>query len=82
MDTDHLLLLATARRRANDGTGRAIRLTARLSLADVGSAIGVDRSTIWRWEEGRTKPRGEHALRWAALLNELERAQADVVTAA
>lgn len=71
MTTDHLLLIAAAHRYASDGTGRAIRQAAGLSLAEVGDAIGVDASTVWRWEDGRTRPRGERGARWAVLLNKL-----------
>lgn len=55
------------------GGARAIRERAGLSLAELAAEIGVDRSTLWRWETRRRRPRGEAALRYLALLEELSR---------
>jgi transcriptional regulator with XRE-family HTH domain len=66
------LRLAAVRAAAADGRARQLRLAARLSLADVGRACGVDQSTVYRWETGRRSPRGEAALRYEAFLRALE----------
>lgn len=49
------------------GTVRTIRESAGLSLGDVGRALGVSRSCIFRWEHGQV-PRGELAHRYLHLL--------------
>lgn len=35
---------------------------------DVAAAVGVSTQTVWAWENGRSKPRGEHRQRYAELL--------------
>jgi DNA-binding transcriptional regulator YiaG len=67
--------LATVRAMAASGRARNIRQAARLSLAEIGAACGVDQASIWRWEMGRRSPRGEAALRYAGVLEALIRAQ-------
>lgn len=67
------LKLAAVRARAADGSARRIRVAAHLSLTDIASAVGVDQSTVHRWETGRRAPRGAPALRYGALLDALER---------
>jgi len=53
------------------GTVRTIREAAGLSLGDVGRALGVSRSTVFRWEHGQV-PRGETASRYVHLLLTLQ----------
>lgn len=38
-------------------------------LADVAEAVGVDRSTIWRWETGRSVPSVRDLAIWSAVLS-------------
>lgn len=45
-----------------------MRVQADLSLREMASQIGVDISTLSRWETGTTVPRAGAALRWAAAL--------------
>ncbi len=71
MDMLDIERLAAARRHVAHGTGRSIREAASLSQAEVAQAIGADESTVWRWEHGITRPRGERAVRWAQLLERL-----------
>jgi HTH-type transcriptional regulator/antitoxin MqsA len=53
---------------------RAIRLSAGLSLADVGKvAGGVSRQAVAAWEAGKAIPTGEHLTAYARLLRELQR---------
>lgn len=73
MDTQELLGLQSARQHFDNGTGRGIRKAAGLSMGEVAKVVGVSEPTIWRWEEGKNRPRGAAAARWAALLDELDR---------
>lgn len=76
MTGKQLALLRVAARLAEDGTGRQIRVQAKVPMHLIAKSIGVDESTISRWERGQRQPRGEGAIRWADLLNELERSNA------
>ena len=69
--TNELVDVVRARAFVASGTGRAIRKAARLSLAELGQALGVDQSTVYRWETGERTPRAELAVRYAGLLREL-----------
>ncbi len=71
MTTKDVLRLSAARAHAATGTGRKIRLGAGLSMAEVAAAIGVAEPTVWRWEGGKSRPRGAAAIRWAELLEML-----------
>lgn len=50
---------------------RAIRERARVSQDDIGADIGVTRAAVARWEAGTRRPRGEHLVRYAELLDQL-----------
>lgn len=72
MTAQDILLLAAARRYASTGTGKSIRQANGLSMAEIAEAVGVAEPTIWRWEEGKSRPRGNAAaIRWADLLQQL-----------
>lgn len=71
MTTQELLQLMAARRHAEDGTGRAIRQAAGLSMREVAEAIGATESRLSRWETGHVRPKGIVGARWAVLLDEL-----------
>lgn len=73
MDPQDLLRLTDARRHAADGSGRAIRLAAGVSMREVAEAIGATESRLSRWETGKVRPKGEVGARWAALLADLAR---------
>jgi hypothetical protein len=65
-----LLKVAAARDACSSGAARALRLSARLSLAEVANEIGAgDPTTVWRWETGQRRPRGALAERYADLLD-------------
>jgi DNA-binding XRE family transcriptional regulator len=66
----HLRALTTS------GQAEAIRKAAHLRRTDVASAVGVDHTTIGRWERGERLPTGEAALKYAALLDRLAKATA------
>ncbi len=63
--------LARVRRMARNGSARAIREEANLSLRDMSSDVGVESSTLWRWEAGVSVPRRDAGLRWLQVLEEL-----------
>ena len=68
-----MLALARVRTLGKSGAARAIRVRAGLSLAELGSRVGVGAATIHRWEVGQRSPHGELALAYAAALASLER---------
>ena len=63
--------LAAVRALAASGAARSIRRGAGLSLSEVADQIEVSTSTVFRWERCQRKPRGEAALRYGSLLDEL-----------
>lgn len=75
MDLDQLKRIVTANRHTSDGSARAIRRRAGLTLEEFAERVGVDQSTMSRWENGQRRPRGDAACRWLTALEEL--AQAD-----
>ena len=77
MELSQLRALVEVRQRGRNGSAKAIRIAAGLTIAEVAAAVGVGESTVSRWEGGSRQPRGEAALRWAALLTELSTAQRD-----
>lgn len=77
MEPGALEKLVRLRELCRTGVARARRLEAPATLDEVGSAAGVDRTTIWRWENGKTRPTGPAALRYAALLEMLAREEAN-----
>ena len=65
---------SAVRKGALNGANRAIRLAALLTQSEVAEALGVSRSALQAWEEGRRLPRGAAAERYATLLAELAEA--------
>jgi transcriptional regulator with XRE-family HTH domain len=53
------------------GAAKSIRLAAGVSLPEIARDVGVAHSTVYRWENNLNVPKGEAALRYAALLDEL-----------
>jgi len=47
---------------------RALRRRAGLALVDVADALGVEQSSVCRWERGDRVPRGEAAVAYLELL--------------
>jgi transcriptional regulator with XRE-family HTH domain len=66
-----LVDLVEGRRRAKSGEGRRLRLQAGLSVRELAEVLGVDGSTLDRWERGDTKPRGPAATRYQHVLDTL-----------
>ena len=72
MNSENLLQISNLRQLCAAGVARALREGAGLSLQDVGGAIGVQSSTLWRWETGNRQPLASpQALRYAHFLDEL-----------
>ena len=69
-----ILRLAMIRDAVASGEATRLRVAARLSIGEVARACGVDQSTVWRWERGTRKPRGEAALAYGALIESLRKA--------
>ncbi len=74
--SDRALRLAAVRELAETGRLRERRLRSRLSLAEVAEAVGTTAATVSRWERGLRKPRGEAAIRYLDLLEQLDQSEA------
>jgi len=68
--------LADARRLAASGAARRVRLASNVSIAEVADAIGCSKSSVLRWETGRMRPHGAHALAYGQLIRRLMEAGA------
>lgn len=73
MTADETRLIVTARRHALTGSGKALREAANLTRSELAEIVGVDESSIWRWEEEQHLPRRAQAIRWARALRRIER---------
>lgn len=71
MNGAELNQLAEVRALAQSGSARAIREAARVSLREMAGAVGASKSAIHRWETGSRSPRGDTALAYRAVLQEL-----------
>ena len=69
--TVDLTRLSRLRALTSSGAARSVRLAGRLSLGEVASVVGCSPSTVFRWERGERRPRGEAALRYLEVLEEL-----------
>jgi transcriptional regulator with XRE-family HTH domain len=74
--SEEITRLLKARWFGTSGEGRRLRERAGLSLREEAEAIGVDPATLARWELGLCRPRTDAALRWEALLSQLQQAAA------
>lgn len=70
-DTEILFCLTQARRFANDGTGRRIRMAAKASLTEIARACGSTKGTVSKWERGLLAPHGAPAVRYSAVITAL-----------
>lgn len=69
---DDLRLLLEAREAAQTGRGALLRKASGLTQGEVARAIGVEQSTLSRWESGvRRRPAGPEAMAWSRLLRDL-----------
>lgn len=81
MITEDLRLIVKATTLARSGTAKSLRRQAGLTVEAVAREIDVDASTVSRWEGGSRTPRGENAIKWAKLLDQLDEQIRQVCTA-
>ena len=75
MNTRHIedaALIAAVRYACCSGDAKEIRETARLSTSDVARAVGVNHSSIVRWESATHLPTGIRAVVYGRLLTRLK----------
>ena len=63
--------LARLRTLMRTGAAKSIRLDSGVSLPEVARDIGVSHTTIYRWENDMNEPKGDPALCYLDLLDEL-----------
>jgi DNA-binding transcriptional regulator YiaG len=68
MDTKKLMRV---RKLFETGAARAIRESAGLSLKEASAPAGVHKTTLHRWETGSRRPRGEAAIRYLSVLEDI-----------
>lgn len=73
MTDTQVLRLADVRAAVTSGEAERLRTAAQLSISEVARACGVDQSTVWRWERGTRRPRGEAALLYGQLIDSLRK---------
>lgn len=71
MTPDALVDLTRTRDLLRTGAARIVRVNAGLSLGEVATSLGVQPSTVMRWENGSRVPRGEAAVTYGRLLEQL-----------
>ena len=69
--TSRLAALAQVREMTASGEAKRIRTDNGLSLTEMATEIPVGTTTLFRWEEGERRPRGERALTYLRILLEL-----------
>jgi DNA-binding transcriptional regulator YiaG len=62
-----------SRRMPSPEIARMIRRAAHVSQDRMARELGVDRITLYRWENGLARPRPEAQTKWAALLEQLQK---------
>ena len=74
LTTDEAIARGRAPRafRADPGLGRLIRVGAGLRQGEVAALLGVNASTLSRWESGQRAPQGELLDRYRAILDRLQ----------
>lgn len=73
MKKSELFRLSKLREQVKNGEARRIREAAKVSQSEIARVLGVPPSTISVWEAGKRVPTGASALRYAELLDELEK---------
>jgi DNA-binding XRE family transcriptional regulator len=64
--------LAWVRALCATGANAGIRLSADLTLRELGAAVRVSPTTVQRWENGTAKPTGTRAIAYARALRSLQ----------
>ena len=65
--------LARAVAMSTSGEGRQLREQCGLALGPLASVVQTSVATLSRWERGLSRPSGPAAVRWAQILEDLER---------
>jgi DNA-binding transcriptional regulator YiaG len=60
------------RRMPSPETARVIRRAAGVSQDRMARELGVDRITLYRWENGLARPRPDARAKWQAMLEQLQ----------
>ena len=63
--------LAYARRALDNGQAVELREQLGLSQSEVAAALGIQQSTVWRWEHHQRTPHGDLGARYGQLLEQL-----------
>jgi DNA-binding transcriptional regulator YiaG len=71
MTSTDVVGIARMRAQLSNGEARAMRECARVSRAEIAAALGVHETAVEKWESGTRSPRGEVALRYKHLLEQL-----------
>ena len=71
VNTKDLNALSRVRSLSTSGAARSIRLGAQLTLNAISQEVGVSIATVCRWELGQRVPRGDAALAYARVLDDL-----------
>ena len=69
----NIALITRGKRAASDGSGRRLRLEARLPLSAIAKRCGVTPAAVLRWERGEREPQSEAAQLYASVLAEIQR---------
>ncbi|MDQ6876273.1 MAG: helix-turn-helix domain-containing protein [Candidatus Dormibacteraeota bacterium] len=72
MTSEELVELRDVRAFVRTGRARQTRLRAGLSLSEVAQSVGVSVAAVYRWETSDRTPRGEAAVRYWRLLQQLK----------
>ncbi|MFF2511665.1 helix-turn-helix domain-containing protein [Streptomyces sp. NPDC058086] len=68
MDIEALQRVSEVRRMLASGQARERRLSLRMSLREVSTALGMTPGSLSRWESGQVQPRAGAALKLADIL--------------
>jgi DNA-binding transcriptional regulator YiaG len=71
MNVAQALLLAEAREKAASGEAETLRLGAGFSQVETAQVLGVDSTTVSRWERQLRRPRGMAGVRYGRFLRRL-----------
>jgi DNA-binding transcriptional regulator YiaG len=75
MNERDAVLLVEARSKSKSGKARQSREASNLSRGEVAAVVGVQESTVFRWEAGSRAPRGVPGVRYGRFLRLLEAQQ-------
>ncbi len=73
MNASEIELIQEARVALRSGDAVAFREARALTIPELAVQIDVAASTLWRWEQGLSTPKGARAVRYAKALRRLRR---------